>query len=503
MFEKIASINWLAVLAAGFAMFMIGGVWYGAVFSKLWHEVNGISAEQLAERQKRMSPAKFFPSMIASYVVAAFAMGLLIVNLDIKAAGPGAVVGAVLWLFATAAIGMTDKITLERKPLAFVLDGGYQLIAFAAGGAVLGMWRQVGSVIAAVDRKFSRGFLEAAMKIASRLVSVAFVCMLGHAADAAERILRHEGVIHAPAAEVYSSMTTGEGLKKLWGVAHAEVEFKVGGRMLTNYDPAGKIGDDNTITNTILAYEPGRMVAIKPGAPKDAPEHIKAICETGWSVIRLEPLTPTSTRLTITGMGYKEGELFDKAYEFFNQGNAWTLAKMQEAMNDKTREARNERIANAWKSMLGTWEFSQKTPKGDTFRGRSTIAAHFGGRVIFASGFLGNDKKLGHHSHFTAGVDPESGEWMVWNFDQDGSLTRGPVHFDGDTMVVDWTTANATDGKLIDYRVEYVFHEDGEYTVRVLTPPEKNGSRGTIAEVRYKKVGDAVQPASGAEGPAK
>ena len=155
-----------------------------------------------------------------------------------------------------------------------------------------------------------------------------------------------------------------------------------------------------------------------------------------------------------------------------------------------------ERVAKAWKSMLGTWEFSQKTPDGGTFRGRSVITSLFGGRVIFATGFLGNENAMGQHSHFTAGIDPESGEWMVWNFDQDGSFTKGPAYFDGNNLVVDWKTANAADGKVIDYRVEYVFHDNGEYTVKVLTPAEKNGTRGTIAEVRYKKVGDQVPAAA-------
>lgn len=141
MFEKIASINWPAVLTAGVAMFMIGGVWYGAVFSKVWQHANGFTDEDVAERHKRATPAKFFAGMIASYVVAAFAMSLLIVNLDVRAAGSGAGVGVVLWLFATAAIGMTDTITLERKPVALVLDSVYQLIAFSAGGALLGLWR--------------------------------------------------------------------------------------------------------------------------------------------------------------------------------------------------------------------------------------------------------------------------------------------------------------------------------------------------------------------------
>lgn len=329
-----------------------------------------------------------------------------------------------------------------------------------------------------------------------RLAFATCLILLAPLARAGERILRNEGVIHASAAEIFNCFRTGDGLKKLWGVAHAEVDFKVGGMIRTNYDPAGKIGDDSTIGNAILAYEPDRMLAMRPIAPVGAQDFVKKLCETGWTVIRLEPLTPTSTRLSVTMAGFGEGELYDKAYAFFEQGNAWTLAKMQDAMNDKGREVRNERLAKAWKSMLGTWEFSQKTPDGGTFRGRSSITALFGGRVIFASGFLGNEKTMGQHSHFTAGIDPESGEWMVWNFDQDGSFTKGPAYFEGDNLIVDWKTANAADGKVIDYRVEYLFHDSGEYTVKVLTPAEKNGTRGTIAEVRYKKVADAVPSAA-------
>lgn len=329
-----------------------------------------------------------------------------------------------------------------------------------------------------------------------RLAFAICLVLLAPLARAGERILRNEGVIHAGASEIFNCFRTGDGLKKLWGVAHAEVDFKVGGMIRTNYDPAGKIGDDSTIGNAILAYEPDRMLAIRPIAPVGAQDFIKKLCETGWTVIRLEPLTPTSTKLSVTMAGFGEGELYDKAYAFFEQGNAWTVMKMQESMNDKAREARNERVAKAWKSMLGTWEFSQKTPDGGTFRGRSVITSLFGGRVIFATGFLGNENAMGQHSHFTAGIDPESGEWMVWNFDQDGSFTKGPAYFDGNNLVVDWKTANAADGKVIDYRVEYVFHDNGEYTVKVLTPAEKNGTRGTIAEVRYKKVADQVPSAA-------
>ena len=50
-------------------------------------------------------------------------------------------------------------------------------------------------------------------------------------------------------------------------MAHADVDLKVGGKMLTHYDPKGRIGDPDTIENTILSFEPKRMLSIKVANP--------------------------------------------------------------------------------------------------------------------------------------------------------------------------------------------------------------------------------------------
>lgn len=141
MFAKLNEVNWLAVLVAGFAMFMIGGIWYGAIFGKLWQRLHGYSDEQVKAMQKSRPPHIFFSTMLVAYVVGAFAMAFLVVNLGLHSAFDGAVLGAFLWLFATTAIGLTDHITRTRPIAAYMLDSSYQLIAFIAAGAILGAWR--------------------------------------------------------------------------------------------------------------------------------------------------------------------------------------------------------------------------------------------------------------------------------------------------------------------------------------------------------------------------
>src|SRR6185436_14124710 len=55
--------------------------------------------------------------------------------------------------------------------------------------------------------------------------------------------LVHEAIVNAPPSEVWKVWTTNEGFKKL-GVAHAEVDYRVGGLMRSHYNPKGVLGDE-------------------------------------------------------------------------------------------------------------------------------------------------------------------------------------------------------------------------------------------------------------------
>jgi uncharacterized protein YndB with AHSA1/START domain len=149
-----------------------------------------------------------------------------------------------------------------------------------------------------------------------------------------ERTLVVSEEVNAPAEEVYRAFTTPEGIVKAWGVAKARVDFRMGGAIRTSYKPEADLESPRAIVNTILAYEPGRMLAIKPTAPEGAPDWLRAICASGFNVIRLEPLGARSCRVVVTGMGYQDGPLFDQAYAFFQRGNEATLAHMKAAFGN-------------------------------------------------------------------------------------------------------------------------------------------------------------------------
>ncbi len=41
------NINWLAVLLAALAGFIVGGLWYSVLFAKVWQREAGVTDEQL------------------------------------------------------------------------------------------------------------------------------------------------------------------------------------------------------------------------------------------------------------------------------------------------------------------------------------------------------------------------------------------------------------------------------------------------------------------------
>lgn len=137
---NLTDVNYLAAAVTGLIVFFIGGVWYQALFGKVWVKLHNYSEEQFKALQAQFSPAKFFGTMIASYLVMSLAVAVIVTNVDVQSAVGGMTVGLVLWLIA-AAIGMTGHITGNRHNGLYLIDTAYQLVIFFVAGAILGVWR--------------------------------------------------------------------------------------------------------------------------------------------------------------------------------------------------------------------------------------------------------------------------------------------------------------------------------------------------------------------------
>lgn len=127
-------VNWLAVLAAALASFLLGGLWYSALFAKAWQALVGMDDAKMRGGNKALI---FGGAFVLAFVAAAvFAMFL-----GPKASLPfGAAAGfgaGLCWV--TASFGINDLF--ERRPLKlFLINGGYHTLNFTLIGAILGAW---------------------------------------------------------------------------------------------------------------------------------------------------------------------------------------------------------------------------------------------------------------------------------------------------------------------------------------------------------------------------
>lgn len=246
------------------------------------------------------------------------------------------------------------------------------------------------------------------------------------AAPVGGRTLTHSAIIHMSAEELFAHFTTAEGIVRAWSVAQASVDFRVGGEIRTAYDANADLDAPTSIVNTILAFEPGRMVTIKATAPEGAPEWLQLVCREAFSVITFEPVSPSATRLRITGVGYGEGEMWDRAYAFFDKGNQWTLDQMKQKLGPGDLGGAGA-VMELLRSFVGDWVFETTGPDGKVFLGHTRFDALVDGAWVGADGWLGGEEGMSPHAHWVAGVNPATGMVEYTNYFEKGHVGTGHI----------------------------------------------------------------------------
>ncbi|MCA0903980.1 DUF1761 family protein [Erythrobacter aquimaris] len=130
---NIFDVNWLAVVLAALAGFVVGGIWYGPIMGKTWMGALGKTEEDL----KNVNPAKlygatFLLALLASWTLAhtfatyATELSFLVKVLTAFGVALGFILPA-LW---------TNYLFQDAKKPLYWIDGGYWLLFYTAMGVV-------------------------------------------------------------------------------------------------------------------------------------------------------------------------------------------------------------------------------------------------------------------------------------------------------------------------------------------------------------------------------
>jgi len=137
--ELFSHINWLAVIVAGIAYFMLGGLWYSkALFGSKWAALQKMDMND--PNMKKGVGAIMFYSFILM-LLTAIGLAILVVRMDVVLLSGAIKLGLVTGLlFAITSVSIS--FVYEKKPMALhFITGGYLLLGNIVAAIILVSWR--------------------------------------------------------------------------------------------------------------------------------------------------------------------------------------------------------------------------------------------------------------------------------------------------------------------------------------------------------------------------
>jgi len=151
--------------------------------------------------------------------------------------------------------------------------------------------------------------------LATAIVAPKFAA--GAARSESEKMLRVEITVPASRSDVWKAFSTSEGLST-WLAPNSVVDLRPGGDWMVHF-PDGSTGG-----GTIVSFVPQKEIVISALAPDKFPT-VRAQRTTARFELE-DHGTGTLVRLTQTG--WKDGDEWDRAYEYLTAGNAQLLATL-------------------------------------------------------------------------------------------------------------------------------------------------------------------------------
>ncbi|MEK6909184.1 MAG: DUF1761 domain-containing protein [Nanoarchaeota archaeon] len=141
MFDGIVNLN--STLLITVILFVIGFLWYGPLFGKLWIKLSKIPALEVAKAKKK-GMSGMWKQMVLNFIgtfVMVYVLTGLISLLGITIPVQGAVIGFWIWLAFFACTTLLGSVLWEGKSWGlFALNGLYWLVNLKLAGFLAVVW---------------------------------------------------------------------------------------------------------------------------------------------------------------------------------------------------------------------------------------------------------------------------------------------------------------------------------------------------------------------------
>jgi hypothetical protein len=128
-------VNWIAVLLGGVLSMVLGFLWYGPLFGKLWLRTIGKREDEL-----KSSAGMYILAFVAA-LATAYVLAVLVSALGVTTWWRGAILGAVVSVGVGAASALVNGLFMRTSFASWLLFAFYQLVLYTVEGIVFAAWR--------------------------------------------------------------------------------------------------------------------------------------------------------------------------------------------------------------------------------------------------------------------------------------------------------------------------------------------------------------------------
>ena len=139
--------------------------------------------------------------------------------------------------------------------------------------------------------------------------------------------------VNLSAKKVWQKWSTHDGLKTFFGEDN-KIDLRPGGEYEIYFKSDATEGSRGSEGCTVLSFIPNEMLSFTWVAPPT----FKALRESGyktWVVVQFLELTPRQTEVTITHLGWPEGEEWNPVYEYFDKAWEYVLNQLVKSTEKK------------------------------------------------------------------------------------------------------------------------------------------------------------------------
>ena len=128
--------NYAAVFVSALAYWVLGAVWYVALFAKPWMALEQMTADKAAN----MNPVLPYIITFVLNLLIAFVLAQICIWRSANTAARGAALGILLWIGFVGPVTFTTYMYEMRPMQLFAINEFYPLVGFCLMGAILGAW---------------------------------------------------------------------------------------------------------------------------------------------------------------------------------------------------------------------------------------------------------------------------------------------------------------------------------------------------------------------------